>query len=176
MEENCKFEPLIHKLGRVKDKVKSLSEVMAAANKYASSDKTRDASDGEEEEAAAKGRKTPTSSTSSKRTTTTRIKTNAKAKMVTQGSSPIRVEDSEASVEGAEDTAPGQSICKKFSTDHATFTRQVMDGQRIIPRRSATITRSGKKRANTTGEIPTKKTLVRLITQILGSTVVALGQ
>ena len=43
----------------MKDKVKSLSEVMAAANKYASSDKTRDASDGEEEEAAAKGKKNP---------------------------------------------------------------------------------------------------------------------
>jgi len=57
MEKNCKFEPLIHKLGRMKDKVKSLSEVMAAANKYASSDKTRDASDGEEEEVAAKGKK-----------------------------------------------------------------------------------------------------------------------
>ena len=30
---------------------------MVAANKYAASDKTRDASDGEEEEAAAKGKK-----------------------------------------------------------------------------------------------------------------------
>ena len=82
----------------------------------------------------------------------------------------MRVEDSEASVEGVEDTAPVQSICKKFLTGHATFMRQVMDGQRIIPRHNATITRSGKKRANTTGEIPTKKTLVWLITQILGST------
>ena len=71
--------------------------------------------------------------------------------MVTQGSSPIRVEGSEASVEGAEDTAPVQSICKKFSTGHATFMRQVMDGQRTIPRRNAIITKSGKKRANTTG-------------------------
>jgi hypothetical protein len=57
MEKNCKFEPLVHKLGRMKDKVKSLSEVMAAANKYASSDKTRDASDGEEEENTGKGKK-----------------------------------------------------------------------------------------------------------------------
>ena len=58
MDKNCKFEPLVHKLGRMKDKVKSLSEVMAAANKYASSDKTKDASDGEEEETAGKGKKT----------------------------------------------------------------------------------------------------------------------
>jgi hypothetical protein len=90
--------------------------------------------------------------------------------MVTQGSLPIRVEDSEASEEGVEDTAPVQSICKKFLTGHATFMRQVMDGQRIIPRHNATITRSGKKRANTTGGIPLKETLVRLITQILGNT------
>ena len=82
----------------------------------------------------------------------------------------MRVEDSEASVEGVEDTAPGQSICKKCSTGHATFMRQVMDGQRTIPRRNAIITKSEKKRANTTGGIPMKETLVRLITQILGNT------
>ena len=66
--------------------------------------------------------------------------------MVTQGSSPMRMEDSEASVEGVEDTAPVQSICKKFSTGHATFIRRVMDGQRTTPRHNATIIGSGKKK------------------------------
>ena len=82
--------------------------------------------------------------------------------MVTQGSSPIRVEGSEASEEGVEEAAPVQSIWKKFSVGRAIFTQEVTGGQQTIPRRNATITRSGKRKANTIGETTTKEALVRI--------------
>ena len=44
------FEPLVHKLGRLKRTVKDMGELMNAVIKYAESDKTRDA-DSEEDKA-----------------------------------------------------------------------------------------------------------------------------
>ena len=43
LERDCKFEPLVHKLGRLKRTVKDMGELMNAAIKYAESDKTKDA-------------------------------------------------------------------------------------------------------------------------------------
>src|SRR4051812_6637659 len=43
LERNCKFEILVHKLGRLKRTVKDMGELMNAAIKYAESDKTKDA-------------------------------------------------------------------------------------------------------------------------------------
>ena len=94
-------------------------------------------------------------------------------KTVVQGSSPIRVEDSEASGEGVEDTASARSACKKYLIGHATFTQQVMGVQQTTPRRNATTISSGEKKVNITEEIHTKKVLVPLILQMLGSTVLA---
>ena len=48
LERNCKFEPLVHKLGRLKRTVKDMGELMNAVTKYAESDKTKDA-DSEED-------------------------------------------------------------------------------------------------------------------------------
>src|SRR3954466_6482402 len=42
LERNCKFEPLVHKLGRLKRTVKDIGELMNAVIKYAESDKTKD--------------------------------------------------------------------------------------------------------------------------------------
>src|ERR1041385_2480203 len=42
LERNCKFEPLVHKLGRLKRTVKDIGELMNAVIKYAKSDKTKD--------------------------------------------------------------------------------------------------------------------------------------
>ena len=120
-----------------------------------------------------KERRTPTSPSSSKQATTTRIKTNAKTKMVTQGWSPIREEDSKASEEGVEDTAFARSACKKCLIGHVTFTQQVMGVQQTTPRHNATNISSGEKKANITEEIPTKEALVRLIMQTLSRTVLA---
>ena len=117
-----------------------------------------------------KERKTLISCSSSKQTTTTRIKISAKLKTAAWGSSPIRVEDSEASGEGVEDTAPVRSTCKKFLIGHATFIQQVMGVRQTTPRHNATTIRSGEKKANIIEEIPTKEVLVRLIMPILGST------
>ena len=50
LERNCKFEPLVHKLGRLKRTVKDMGELMNAIIEYAESDKTKDA-DSEEENA-----------------------------------------------------------------------------------------------------------------------------
>lgn len=48
LERNCRFEPLVHKLSRMKRTVKDMSELMVAIAKYAESDKTKDpASDDE---------------------------------------------------------------------------------------------------------------------------------
>ena len=41
-KKNCKFEPLIHKLGRIKRMVKDTGELMDAVTKYAESCKTKD--------------------------------------------------------------------------------------------------------------------------------------
>src|ERR1043165_1105139 len=43
LERNCKFEPLVHKLGRLKRTVKDMGELMNAIIKYSKSDKTKDA-------------------------------------------------------------------------------------------------------------------------------------
>ena len=50
LERNCKFEPMVHKLGRLKRTVKDMGEIMNAVIKYAESDKTKDA-DSEEDKA-----------------------------------------------------------------------------------------------------------------------------
>src|ERR1043165_51698 len=50
LERNCKFEPLVHKLGRLKRTVKDMGELMNAVIKYAESDKTKDV-DSEEDKA-----------------------------------------------------------------------------------------------------------------------------
>ena len=42
LEKNCKFEPLVHKLGRIKRIVKDMGELMDVVTKYAESDKTKD--------------------------------------------------------------------------------------------------------------------------------------
>jgi hypothetical protein len=43
LERNSKLDPLRHKLGRIKRYVTYMSELMDAMNKYAESDKTKDA-------------------------------------------------------------------------------------------------------------------------------------
>src|ERR1043165_9221130 len=43
LERNRKFEPLVHKLGRLKRIVKDMGELMNAVIKYSESDKTKDA-------------------------------------------------------------------------------------------------------------------------------------
>ena len=48
LEKNCRFDPLIHKLGRIKRTVKDMSELMDAMTKYAESDKTKDPDSDEE--------------------------------------------------------------------------------------------------------------------------------
>src|SRR3954471_93695 len=48
LERNCKFEPLVHKLGRLKRTVKDMGELMNAVIKYVEADKTKDA-DSEED-------------------------------------------------------------------------------------------------------------------------------
>src|SRR4051812_9475629 len=45
---NCKFEPLVHKLGRLKRTTKDMGELMNAVIKYAESDKTKDANSEED--------------------------------------------------------------------------------------------------------------------------------
>ena len=50
LERNCKFEPLVHKLGQLKRTVKDMGELMNAVIKYAESDKIKDA-DSEEDKA-----------------------------------------------------------------------------------------------------------------------------
>ena len=42
LEKNYKFEPFVHKLGRIKQTVKDMGELMDAVTKYAESDKTKD--------------------------------------------------------------------------------------------------------------------------------------
>ena len=42
LERNCMFEPLVHKLGRLKRTVKDMGELMNAVIKYVESDKTKD--------------------------------------------------------------------------------------------------------------------------------------
>ena len=48
LERNCKFEPLVHKLGWLKRTIKDMGELMNAVIKYVESDKTKDA-DSEED-------------------------------------------------------------------------------------------------------------------------------
>ena len=43
LERNCKFDPLVHKLSRLKRTVKDMGELMNAVIKYAESDNTKDA-------------------------------------------------------------------------------------------------------------------------------------
>ena len=43
LERNCKFESLVHKLGRLKRTIKDMGELMNAVIKYVESDKTKDA-------------------------------------------------------------------------------------------------------------------------------------
>src|SRR4051812_26308718 len=50
LERNCKFEPVVHKLGRLKRTVKDMGELVNAVIKYEESDKTKDA-DSEEDKA-----------------------------------------------------------------------------------------------------------------------------
>src|SRR3954468_5975592 len=50
LERNCKFEPFVHKLGRLKRTVKDMGELMNAVIKYAESEKTKD-DDSEEDKA-----------------------------------------------------------------------------------------------------------------------------
>ena len=45
--ENCKFDPLVQKLKRMKTPVASISQLMEVAGRYAGSDPTKDDSDGE---------------------------------------------------------------------------------------------------------------------------------
>src|ERR1041385_1130725 len=42
LERNCKFQPLVHKLGCLKRTVKDIGELMNVVIKYAESDKTKD--------------------------------------------------------------------------------------------------------------------------------------
>jgi len=42
LEKTCKFEPLTHKLGRIKRMVRDMGELMDAVTKYVESDKTKD--------------------------------------------------------------------------------------------------------------------------------------
>src|SRR4051812_20075326 len=51
LEKNCKFEPLIHKLGRIKRTVRDMSELMDLVTKYAESDKTKGSESDEEKTA-----------------------------------------------------------------------------------------------------------------------------
>src|SRR3954463_840008 len=55
LERNCKFEPLVHKLGRLKRTVSNMGELMNAVIKYAESEKTKYA--GPEEDKAAQNKK-----------------------------------------------------------------------------------------------------------------------
>src|SRR3954464_12521661 len=50
LERNLKFEPLVHKLGRLKRTVKDMGQLMNTVIKYAECDKTKDA-DYEEDKA-----------------------------------------------------------------------------------------------------------------------------
>ena len=50
LERNYRFEPLVHKLSRLKREVKDMGELMNAVIKYAESDKTKDV-DTEEDKA-----------------------------------------------------------------------------------------------------------------------------
>ena len=50
LERNCKFEPLVHKLGRLKRTVKDMGELMNEVIQYDKSEKTKDA-DSEEDKA-----------------------------------------------------------------------------------------------------------------------------
>ena len=117
-----------------------------------------------------KERKIPASLNSNKLATTTRIKTSARVKKETLGLSPTHVEVSGANEEEAEEAALVQLTWKKFSIGRAIFTQEVTGGQQTIPRRNATITRGGKKKAHITGETITKETLMRLLVQASGST------
>lgn len=42
LEKNCKFEPLIHKIGRIKRAMKDMSELMDEMTKYVEPDKSID--------------------------------------------------------------------------------------------------------------------------------------
>ena len=84
--------------------------------------------------------------------------------------SPTHVEVSGANEEEAEEAALVQLTWNKFSIGRAISTREVTGDQQTIPRRNAIITRSGKKKANTTGETTMKEALVRLMFQALGRT------
>ena len=42
LERNCKFEPVVHKLGRLKRTVKDMGELMDAVFNYAESEKIKD--------------------------------------------------------------------------------------------------------------------------------------
>ena len=117
-----------------------------------------------------KERKIPASLNSNKLATTTRIKTSARVKKGTLGLSPTHVEVSGANEEEAEEAALVQLTWKKFLIGRAIFTREATGGQQTIPRRNVIITRSGKKKANTTGETTMKETLVRLMVQAPGRT------
>ena len=55
LERNCKFDPLRHKLGRIKRYVTDMSELMDAMTKYAESDKTKDVES--DDEKSGKGKK-----------------------------------------------------------------------------------------------------------------------
>src|SRR3954469_4840234 len=55
LERNCRFEPLVHKLGRLKRTVSNIGELMNAVIKYAESEKTKDADP--EEYKATQGKK-----------------------------------------------------------------------------------------------------------------------
>ena len=56
LERNCKFEPLVHKLGRLKRTVKDMGELMNAVIKYVESNQTKDAES--EEDKAGQNNKT----------------------------------------------------------------------------------------------------------------------
>ena len=56
MEKTCKFEPLIHKPGRIKRTIKDMGELMDAVTKYTESEKTKDGDS--DEDKAGQGKKT----------------------------------------------------------------------------------------------------------------------
>src|SRR5664279_6054730 len=56
LERNCKFDILVHKIGRCKRSLKSLIELIDIVTRYADSDKTKDTSD-DEDDKGGKGKK-----------------------------------------------------------------------------------------------------------------------
>ena len=154
----------------MKGKVKSLSEVMAVANKYARSDKTRDASDGEEEEVAAKGKK---NSNKPQQQQTSHNNASQNKRKSEDGHSGL-VANTRGGFRGQRGRGRGygsrpinmQEVFNRPCDLHATGDGRPADHTKA----QCHYYKKWKEESQHNGGIPTKKTLVRLITQILGST------